>query len=84
MNTGLGGLNRIKLIVNGTGRAGQVVNLVDFDVQWKGNVMANQLETRVAKQWNHVVPVASEEVVNTQNIVTTFKQGLAKMGAKKT
>jgi hypothetical protein len=63
MHAGLGGLHRIVLVVHGRGRAGQVVDLVDLDVQRDRHVVPHQLEARVVEQVLDVVLGAGEEVV---------------------
>ena len=50
MHAGLGRLHRVVLVVNGRGRAGEVVDLVDLDVEREGDVVAHQLEARMAEQ----------------------------------
>jgi hypothetical protein len=59
VHAGLGGLHRVVLVVDGAGRAGQVVDLVHLDIQRKGDVVAHQLEARVVEQVGDVglVPV---------------------------
>jgi hypothetical protein len=43
----LGGLYWVVLIVNRRCRAGEVIDLVDLDKQWKGDVMAHEFEARI-------------------------------------
>ena len=50
VHAGLGRLHRIELVVDRRGRAGEVVDLVDLDVERKGHVVAHQLEARIAEQ----------------------------------
>jgi len=69
MHAGLGGLHRIVLIVNRRGRASQIVDLVHFDIEREGHIMAHQLEVRVIEQMGDIVLGASEEVVETDDIV---------------
>ena len=44
VHAGLGRLHRVVLVVDRRGRAGEVVDLVDLDVERKGDVVAQQLE----------------------------------------
>ena len=55
MHARLGGLHRIALVVDGRGRAGEVVDLVDLDIERKGDVVAHHLESGVAEQVLDVV-----------------------------
>ena len=45
----------IVLVVNGRGRAGEIVDLVDLDVERKGHVMPQQLKAGMAEQVCDVV-----------------------------
>jgi hypothetical protein len=72
-------LDRIELIVNGRGRASEVIDLVDLDVKRKGHVMAHQLEMRRAQKARNVVFGASEEVIDAENVASSFDQALAEM-----
>ena len=55
VHAGLGRLHRVVLVVDRRGRAGEVVDLVDLDVEREGHVVAHQLEARVAEQMRDVV-----------------------------
>ena len=50
MHVDLGGLDRIVLVVNRRRRAGEVEDLVHLDVERKRDVVADDLEVRVAEQ----------------------------------
>ena len=82
VDAGLGGLHRIVLIVHGRGRAGQVVDLVDLDIERKRDVVAHQLEPRMTDEMREVVLVAGEEVVHAEDVVARRQQALAKMRAQ--
>jgi hypothetical protein len=56
------------LIVNGGGRASQVVDLVNFDVERKGNVMAHHLEAMMIEQLLDIAPRACEEIIDAYNV----------------
>ena len=64
------------------GGAGEVVDLVDFHVQRKGHVVAQQFEVRVVQQMSDVVLGAGEEVVDAEHVVAIRKQTLAQMAAE--
>ena len=44
------GLNWIELVMDRRGRAGQIVDFIDLDIQWKDNVVEHKLKLRVVKQ----------------------------------
>src|SRR5690606_23181377 len=75
-------LNRIALVVNGAGRARQVVDLVHLDEERKGDVVANELEIRVIQQVHDVRLVAREEVVGTQHLVSGLQQPVAQVASE--
>ena len=50
MHAGLGRLHRVVLVVHRRGRAGEVVDLVDLDVERERHVVADQLEMLVVEQ----------------------------------
>src|SRR5690606_5446464 len=47
MYAGLDGLHRIELVVYRRGGTSEIVNLVDFDIERKGNVVPEELKTRL-------------------------------------
>ena len=49
VHAGLGRLHRIALVVNRRRRTGEIVDLVDLDIERKGHVVADQLEALVAR-----------------------------------
>ena len=49
-DAGLGRLHRIELIMDRRGRAGEIVDLVDLDIERKRDVVAQQLEMRIVEQ----------------------------------
>jgi hypothetical protein len=83
VHAGLGGLHRVVLVVDGAGRAGQVVDLVHLDKQRKGDVVAHQLEAGVVEQVRDVVLGAGEEVVDTEHVVPFGQQAVAQVAAQK-
>ena len=50
VHAGLGRLHRVVLVVDRRGRAGEVVDLVDLDIEREGHVVAHQLEARMCQQ----------------------------------
>ena len=50
LHTGLGRLHRIVLVVDRRGRAGEVEDAVDFDVERKRDVVSKQFEARMVRQ----------------------------------
>src|SRR4029078_3156612 len=59
VHTGLGGLHRIALIVNWRGRASDVENFIDLDVERKCHVMTLQFEMLLVEKVLDIFPGAS-------------------------
>ena len=79
VNAGLGGLDRVELVVHRRRRTGQIVDLVGFDIEREGYVMAHQLEGRMAEQAADVVAPAGEKVIHTQDFVAGRNQAFAQV-----
>ena len=75
----LDGLHRVVLVVDGRCRAGQVVDLVHFQVEREGHVVADQFEARVREQVLDVLARAGEEVVHADDFAAFIQQTLAEM-----
>ena len=84
MHVGLHRLHRIELVVDRRGRAGEVVDLVDLDVEREGDVVPDQLEARIVEQMQDVVARTGEEVVDAQHVVPVLQQSLAEEGTEET
>ena len=79
MHTGLGGLHRIVLIMDGTCRAGKVVNLVYFDIQGKADIVPVDFEIRVINKVNDITLCAGKKIINTNHVMAIFQKSLAEM-----
>ena len=84
MDAGLGRLDRIELIMNGRCRAGQIVDLIDFDVQGKGNVVPKQFKIRPAEQAFDILFLPGKIIVHAKDVIAGINQGPAQVGSKKT
>ena len=71
------------LVVNGAGGAGQVINLVDFKIQRKGDVVPDEFKSGVVQNVFNVAFAASEEVVGTNHFVAARKQAVDKVATQK-
>jgi hypothetical protein len=81
MHAGLGGLHRIALIVDRRGRAGQVEDRIDLDVEWKRHVVPDRLEHRVGQQMGNVLAAAGEVVVRTHHFRARGEQPFTQVGS---
>jgi hypothetical protein len=82
MHAGLGRLHRVVLVVDRRGRAGKIVNFIDFQIERKGHVVAHEFETRMPDQALNVLLGAGEEVVGANDIVAIGDQAIAQMRAE--
>ena len=83
MNTGLGRLDGVELIVDRRSRAGKVENLIDLYIERKGNIVPLEFETRIVEQLKHVITRSRKEVIDAKDIMPVVKQTLAQMRSKK-
>lgn len=74
MDGGLGRLHRIVLVMNRRGRAGEIVDLIDLDIERKGHVMAHEFEARIAVEMVDVAPRAGEQIVRAQHLMPLAEQ----------
>jgi hypothetical protein len=82
-DAGLGRLHRIELVVDGRGRAGEVVDLVDLDKKRMRHIVPHRLEQRRRQQMRDVVLAPGEVIVDAQDVVPLRQQPLAQMRAEK-
>ena len=81
--TDLERLDREFEVIDGAGRAGEVEHVVDriADLQRVGDVVADELEARIAPERVEVFEVAGEQVVDGDNLVPLGEEAFAKVGA---
>ncbi len=83
MHAGFGGLHRVELVMDGRGRTGQVIDLVDLDIERKGDVMPEQLEIGPFQQVADILLGSGKKVIQAEDIVLVVYQAVAKMGTQK-
>jgi hypothetical protein len=83
MHTGLGGLNRVVLIVDGGGRASEIIDLVYLDIERERYVVADYLELWIRQEMFDVSLLTGEKIIDAQNLRAILEQKFAKMRAKK-
>ena len=76
-------LNRIVLVVNRGGGAGEIVDFVDFHVEPKRNVMPHHFERWVVHEPRQIVPLARKIVVDTEDIAPLGEQFGAQIRTQK-
>src|ERR1700733_11740108 len=71
-------------VVDRTGRAGEVEDVIDFAyVKWFANVFFHELETRLMIQVCEVGAAPGEKVIDDNYIPAFSKQSIAEMGPQK-
>ena len=78
----LGRLHRIVLVVDRRGRAGEIVDLVDLDIEREGHVVAHELEARMAEQVLDIALGAGEQVVDAEHLMALAEQPVAQVRAE--
>lgn len=81
MYTCLDRLDRIILVMNRAGGAGQIEDLVDLHIQREAHVVANHLEVRMVQQGNDILARARVEIVDTDDLMALRQQSLAQMAS---
>jgi len=83
MNAGFRRLYWIVLVVNGRSRAGEVVDLIDLNIERKSHVVPNKLEPMMVEHMINVALRASEEIVDAYDVPTISEQSLTEMRTEK-
>ena len=78
----LGGLHGVEPVVDRGGRTGEVVDLVDLDVERERDVVPDGFEAGVRQCRGDVVPRSREVVVDAQDLVAAREQAFTEMGAE--
>jgi hypothetical protein len=74
-------MDRVVLVMDRRGRAGQVVDLVHRDEDRVVHVVVHELEVRMVQQVGDVVLAAGEQVVQADHVVAARDQPVAQMRA---
>src|SRR5262249_47549483 len=77
-------LHGIVLVVNGRGRAGEVVDLVDLDIERKRHVVTHELEVVVIEQMLDIALRAGEEIIDANDVGAIREQTIAEVRAEET
>ena len=73
----LGGLDRIELVMNRGGGAGEIIDLVHFQLKGIHDVVPHQLEVRIVHQMGDVDLPPRKEVVHADNLVAFIEEAFA-------
>jgi len=78
----LGRLDRIELVMHGAGGTGEIVDLVDLDIEREADVVAHEFEARVVVQMVDIALVAGEEVIDAEDFIAPFEKPVDQVRAK--
>ena len=77
MHAGLGRLNWVVLVVYWRGRARQIIDLIDLNIERKRYVMSDQFEIFVVEKTFDVALGTGKEIIEAKYVHTTGQQSLA-------
>ena len=77
-------MNWIELVVLRRSWASEIVDLIYVQIEWRRNIVGNQVEMRMPQQMSDIFFTASMEVVDTYYMLAGFQKSIAKVGAEKT
>ena len=83
VDTGLNRSHRVVLIVDGRCRAGEVEDLINFNVKRERDVVAYQLEFRLPDKMRDVSSSSRTEIVHAQDLVSFVEEPIARGRAEK-
>ncbi len=76
-------LNRVVLVMAGSRRTSQIVNLIDFEPDRPGDIVPDHLEVRHVEQVGDIGLLAGEKIIQTDDVVALFDQPFAQMRSEK-
>jgi hypothetical protein len=79
---GLGGFDGVELVVRRGGGAGEVVDLVDLELEGVADVVADEFEAFVVEEVLDVALSAGEEVVEADDFVAFVEEAFAEVGTE--
>src|SRR5260370_6022582 len=77
-------LHGIVLIVNRRGRAGEIVNLIDLQIEREGDIVSDQLEMPMTEQVFDVPSRSGEKIVDTKDDRAVRQETLTQMRTEET
>ena len=78
-DAGLDRLDGVELVMDGRGRTGKVIDLIDLQIDGVDDVVADAFKTRVSQEVVDVVLVSRKEVVEAKDPVPLEKEPFAQM-----
>ena len=82
VHRGLQRLDRVVLVVDRRGRTGEVVDLVDLDIEREADVVAQELEARIGVQMVDVALGRRKQIVGADDLMALLEQPVDQMRAE--
>jgi hypothetical protein len=82
MHRGFGRLHRVVLVVDRRSGTGEIVDLVDLDIERKRHIVAQEFEARIGVEMVDIALRAGEEIVEAQHFVAFGKQPVRQVRAE--
>jgi hypothetical protein len=80
---GLGGLHGVVLVMDGRGRTGQIVDLIDLEIDWEGHIVPDEFKMFLFEQMFDVAARTGEKIVEANDVGAFRQQSFAQMRAEK-
>jgi hypothetical protein len=84
MHARLRRLHRIMLVVDRGSGTGEIVNLIDLQIERKGHVVPDQFEVRMTNQVLDVTSRSGEEIVDAEDASPIRQQALTQVRTQET
>jgi Fe2+ transport system protein B len=68
--------------VNRRRGAGKVVDLVDFNIEWKSHIVTHKFEARLGVQVVNILLSTGEQIVDAEHLVAQLKQPVREVRAQ--
>ena len=79
----LGRLDRIVLVMRRRGRAGQIVNAINLELERVDDIVTDQFEVRIPQQMFDVLFSSGEKIVEADDIMPLTDETVAQVGSQK-
>lgn len=81
---GLHRFNGIVLVVNGRRGTGQIINLINLQLDWINDIVPKHLKMLVPHEVLNIFAPPSEKIIEAKNLMTRFNHTITEVTPKKT
>jgi hypothetical protein len=79
MDTRLCGLYRIKLIMDWGSRTCEIIDLVNLNIEGKGNVVPHQFEVMIIQQMKNIPFIPGKKIIDAEDIAALLQKTFTEM-----